>query len=165
MTTDIAFLQELFIRFEKEEIPYCVLRNSSEIINGDAHDIDMVVESKSFATVREILANVSQDKWKIHCTSEKDNGNLVAIHLYNLDNGKPILIHFDFFHSFGWNGYKLISNEQLLKGRKKREWLYEASYPVQAVTMMFSRYLYHGYIKGEYRNFIKLVFKKLHIRS
>lgn len=57
MPTDIVFLQKLFIRFEKEEIPYCVLRNSSEIINGDAHDIDMVVESKSFSTVRETLTD------------------------------------------------------------------------------------------------------------
>lgn len=159
LPTDIAFLQKLFIRFEKEEIPYCVLRNSSEILNGDAHDIDMVVESKSFSTVREILANVSGDQWRIHYASEKDNGNLVTVHLYSIDNGKPILVHFDFFDAFGWNGYRLISNEQLLKGRKKRQWLYEASYPVQAVSMLFSRYLYHGYIKEKYRSFIRQVFK------
>lgn len=55
LATDIAFLRELFKRFEKEGISYCVLRNSNEIINGDAHDIDMVVESKRFSTVREIL--------------------------------------------------------------------------------------------------------------
>ena len=159
LQSDIAFVKELFAHFEQEKVPYCILRNSSEIINGDAHDIDMTIDFSCFPIVRKIITNIAGAEWRIHYASEKDNGNLVAIHLYTVDNGVPVLIHFDFFQSFGWNGYSLISNDKLLNDRKKKEWLYEADYPVQAVCMLFSRYLYHGYIKEKYRDFIHQVFE------
>lgn len=159
LQSDIGFVKKLFLCFEQEKVSYCVLRNSDEIISGDAHDIDMTIDFKCFPLVCKIINDIAGTEWKIHYISEKDNGNLVAVHLYKIDNGMPVLIHFDFFQSFGWNGYNLISNDGLLKNRKKKEWLYEADYAVQAVCMLFSRYLYHGYIKEKYRDFIQQIFE------
>ena len=159
MQSDIGFVKKLFLCFEQEKVSYCVLRNSGEIISGDAHDIDMAIDFECFPLVCKIINDIAGTEWKIHYISEKDNGNLVAIHLYKIDHDIPVLIHFDFFQSFGWNGYSLISNGGLLKDRKKKEWLYEADYAVQAVCMLFSRYLYHGYIKEKYRDFIQQAFE------
>lgn len=159
LQSDIGFVKKLFLCFEQEKVSYCVLRNSGEIISGDAHDIDMAIDFECFPLVCKIINDIAGTEWKIHYISEKDNGNLVAIHLYKIDHDIPVLIHFDFFQSFGWNGYSLISNGGLLKDRKKKEWLYEADYAVQAVCMLFSRYLYHGYIKEKYRDFIQQAFE------
>lgn len=105
MQSDIGFVKKLFLCFEREKVSYCVLRNSGEIISGDAHDIDMAIDFKCFSLVRKIINDIAGTEWKIHYISEKDNGNLVAIHLYKIDQDTPVLIHFDFFQSFGWNGY------------------------------------------------------------
>lgn len=157
---DIFFVKELFSCFEKENIAFCILRNSDELMHGDTHDIDMTINFERCEDMILLIKKISSmNGWKIHYFSEKDNGNLLAIHLYKIVDGKPVLIHFDFFREFGWKGYKLISNKLLLSNRKKNGWLYEADLAVQAVTMLFSRYLYHGYIKEKYRTFIHLIFK------
>ena len=160
MLEDIFFVKEIFSRFEKENISFCVLRNSDELMRGDTHDIDMAIDFERYADMISIIKKISSlQGWKIHYFSEKDNGNLLAVHLYKINNKKPLVIHFDFFREFGWKGYKLISNKRLLENRKKNEWLYEADLAVQAVVMLFSRYLYHGYIKEKYKTFICLTFK------
>jgi hypothetical protein len=131
-----------------------------EILNGDAHDIDMSVDFSRIDDVYAAFRAVSKNEWKIHLLAKKDNGNLIAINLYKLENGMPLLLHFDLFKAFGWNGYTLIPYKKLLAGRKQINGVYEAADAVKAVTMLFSRYLYHGYIKNKYRIFIADEFRK-----
>lgn len=46
MSIDIEFVESFYKRLEEEKIDYCILRNVEEVINGDAHDIDMVVDGR-----------------------------------------------------------------------------------------------------------------------
>lgn len=155
---DIVFVQSFVEKLESQGIDYCVLRNADEICSGDAHDIDMTIDFERYDDAIECLRETCGDAWHIHRVVKKDSGNLIAIHLYTVDNDCPILIHFDLFRYFGWQGYKLISFKRLMNGKVKRKWLYEASPEVQAVTMLFSRLLYQGYIKKKYQEYIHTTF-------
>lgn len=159
MNLDIIFLNQLYKKLDEKGIEYCVLRNASQIHNGDAHDIDMTIDFKQYHEVMTQIRNLASELgWKVHLMAVKDNGNLIAVHLYKIKFGRPILLHFDFFKAFGWKGYQLLSYQQMLQDRIRISGIYEASKPVQAVTMLFSRYLYHGYIKENYRDFIQQVY-------
>lgn len=158
VNVDIVFVQNFFEKLESQGIDYCVLRNADEICSGNAHDIDMTINFERYDDVIECLKETGGNTWHIHRIVEKDDGNLIAIHLYTLDDNCPILIHFDFFKYFSWQGYKLISFKRLMNGKRKREWLYEASPEVQAVTMLFSRLLYQGHIKEKYQEYIYTTF-------
>lgn len=161
MSVDVCFVKEFFSKLDSKGITYCVLRNADEILHGDAHDIDLAVDFLRYDEVFSCLRSVSGKNWKIHRMVEKDNGNLVTVNLYTLIGEKPILLHFDFFKAFSWNGYKLISYSRMLVNREKKEWLYEAESCIQAVTMLFSRLLYHGCVKAKYRPYISKTFNCL----
>ena len=156
---DVEFVISFFNRLNAEHIKYCILRNENEILNGHCHDIDMVISENSIPYIYKVFFEVGNGKWKIHYKALKDNGNLLTVHLYSLEEDTPMLLHFDFFFSFGWDGYRLIENQDLLANRNQYQGLYVASDCIKAVTMLFSRYLYHGYIKENYREYIQQVFK------
>ena len=159
MKKDVIFIKQIFKQLDVRRIRYCILRNENEILSGDAHDIDMVVDFERYNEFREILKSIAkEDNWKFDLIFPKENYSLWGIHLFSEENGEPILIHFDVFNFYGWNGYCLIPNKYLLEQRRKVDWAFAASEEVQAVTMLFSRLLYHGYIKEKYRDFISDIF-------
>ena len=41
MSDEIIFLKKFFSYLEQSKIKYCVLRNTEELLRGDAHDIDI----------------------------------------------------------------------------------------------------------------------------
>lgn len=154
-----VFAFQVFEELSKREIAYCVLRNIDEIQNGNVHDIDMVLDFNKYQEAILVLFKLGINAgWKTHLFAEKDNGNLITIHMYTIEYDNPVLIHFDLFRSFSWKGLQLLDYKTLLQGRQKNQGIYEASAPVQAVTMLFSKYLYHGYIKKKYRKYIHEIF-------
>lgn len=159
MTKDVEFIKNIFRLLDSNKIQYCILRNEQEIISGDAHDIDMVVENSNFSNFSKLLTQQAfQCGWKFNLIMQKENNTMWGVHLFSVESGIPLLLHFDVIDTYGWNGYSLISNKKLLEDRKKVGWLYVASDAVQTVTMLFSRLLYHGYIKEKYRDYILRVF-------
>ena len=103
-----------------------------------------------------ILKIIRRNGWKIAYSVWRDFGNVWTVVTFT-DEGE-YLAHFD-FQSYGWDGINLLSAAKLLKDRRKVDGIYVASESVQAVTMLFSRYLYHGYIKEKYRDFIHNVYQ------
>lgn len=152
MRKDIAYIIDCFSEFEKAGIRYCVLRNADEIISGDLHDVDIAIDLKYSD---QILRIIRSNGWKIAYSLWRDFGNVWTV-VMSADDG-DYLAHFD-FQSYGWNGINLLPAEMLLEDRRKVDGIYVASDSVQAVTMLFSRYLYHGYIKEKYRDFIRKVY-------
>ncbi len=153
MRKDIAYIIDCFSEFEKAGIRYCVLRNADEIISGDLHDVDIAVDLKYSD---QILRIIRSNGWKIAYSVWRDFGNVWTV-VMSADDG-DYLAHFD-FQSYGWDGINLLSAETLLEDRQKIDGIYVASDSVQAVTMLFSRYLYHGYIKEKYREFIHSIYQ------
>lgn len=158
---DVQFVKDFFKKLNDNDIKYCVLRNTREILNGDVHDIDMTFDFRQKDYVMDLLLLMAKNQgWKIHLKAKKDNGNLYTIHLFLITEEEPIIVHFDFFKAFGWNGYSLINYIDLMDERRVVDGLWEASDAVQAVTMLFSRFLYQGYIKEKYKDKIFHYFRE-----
>jgi hypothetical protein len=159
MNTEIKFIKEIFDSFDYKDIPYCILRNVDEILLGNAHDIDLVIASAQYFEAVNLINEVCQRcQWLKHFEAERDGGNVVSIHLFKMNDYSPTIVHLDIHRAYGWDGYMLINSSLLLKDRNRNQWLWEASEEIQAVTMLFSRLLFHGYIKGKYRAYIHEIF-------
>lgn len=141
-----------FERFENEQIKYAILRKVKEIMEGKAHDIDMVIEKTKVKEARKFLLRVAAEcGWMLVMESWKDSGNLLTIHFASVSECDIAIVHFDLFLNFSWNGYLMLENEQLLEGTKKRHGAYCVSDTVEMTTKLISRYIYHGKVKEEYR--------------
>lgn len=161
MQKDIKFIKSFFYELNKNKIRYCILRKASLILSGEAHDIDMVIDFSRMEEIKSILENLSQNTgWNLFFKSTKDNGNLITIHYYIESNKTIEIVHFDFFKNFSWISIPLIKNEDLLSKCICENGIYSCSKENEAITKLFSRYLYHGYIKEEYKEDIVDIFLK-----
>lgn len=152
MRKDIEFIKSFFFELSRNKIKYCILRKADLILTGEAHDIDMVIDFSRMEEVMKILENLSTNMgWNLFFKSTKDNGNLITIHYYIEFNKSIEIVHFDFFKNFSWNNIPLIKNEQLLYKSTCENGIYSCSKENEAITKLFSRYLYNGYIKEEYK--------------
>ena len=160
---DIVFIETFYKELEENNIKYCVLRNCDEIINGNAHDIDMTVDIDKIDKMYHILMKTSQYLgWKMHLSSGNlhDKNNIKCYHFYKIVEGKPILLHFDIFPTFTWNGIVLLSNNDLLDSVEIDTIYHRANNGIEAVTKLFIRFLHEGFIKNKYKNYIKDIFEK-----
>lgn len=141
-----------FERLENEHIKCVILRKAEEIVDGKAHDIDMVIEKSKVKEARKFLLRVAAEcGWMLVMESWKDSGNLLTIHFASVSECDIAIVHFDLFLNFSWNGYIILENELLLEGAVKRYGVYCASDTVEMTTKLISRYIYHGKVKEEYR--------------
>lgn len=163
MSENMKFVKEYFKRLEDEEIPFCILRNADEVENGDAHDIDMCVSDTKLEKSEKYLFDQAQKNgWGVHLItgSSKDRINIKCYHLYKKDNTNLVVLHFDVFPTFVWNGYVMLDNDTLLKSVKKQNIYHRANEQVEAVTKLFIRLIYNGYVKEKYKGFIYSTFVK-----
>lgn len=152
MQKDIEFIKSFFNELNRNKIRYCILRKANLILNGEAHDIDMVIDFSRIEEIMNILENLSVNMgWNLFLKSTKDNGNLITLHYYIEYNKSIEIVHFDFFKNFSWINIPLIKNEELLSNCIYEDGIYSCSKENEAITKLFSRYLYHGYIKEEYK--------------
>lgn len=160
MQKDIEFIKAFFSKLNNNNIKYCILRKAKEILEGKAHDIDMVIEFSKIDEVFMILETLAKKmQWKLFFKAVKDNGNLITVHYFCINEDKIEIIHFDFFNNFSWSDIPLIKNKQLLSECILKEGVYCCSNVNEGITKLFSRYLYHGYIKDEYKEEIIDIFK------
>ena len=160
MEEKIEFIKEVFDRLSKNKIKYCILRKTTEIISGTAHDIDMVVDISKFENVIEILDIVANElNWSIFLKTTKDKGNLIALHYYLVKDNEIYIVHFDIFKTYSWEGISLIDNNILLKNSICNNGIYSCSYEIEAITKLFSNLLYHGKVKEEYKDDINTLFR------
>ncbi len=160
MQKDIIFIKSFFEQLEAQEIRYCILRKYKEIFHGNLHDVDMTVDFKKLPSVLRILKELSAVQgWELFLSTTKDNGNLYACHYYLTDGLEVFIVHLDLFRNFSWNGIPLLKNEDLLRGSIKKEGIRVCSYGVEAVTKLFSRFLYQGHVKEEYKEEITGLFR------
>lgn len=162
MKCDSAFVQAFFRELEKEDIRYCILRNADEVENGDAHDVDMTVELKSMKRAFDILRNVAaKSSWKLHMMTGdvRDKVNIKCMNFFKTVDGKPILMHFDFFPTSTWKGMLMLDNEMLLEDIDCTNIYHRANPGVEAVTKLFIRLLHNNYIKEKYIPFIYETYK------
>lgn len=145
------FILEVFKIIEEKKIKYGILRKIDEIIQGEAHDIDMVIDFERINELENILEEVAiKFGWKRIMSSDKDMGNLKTIHYAYWNKEIINIVHFDLFKTFSWNGHVLLTNKELLCGIEKTNLLFGVSKENEIVIKLLSRLVYHGYIKDEY---------------
>ena len=162
MNCDSVFVKNYFTALEKENIKYCILRNADEVENGDAHDVDMTVELRSMRQAFDIMKSVAENLgWKMHMMTGdiRDKINIKCMNFFKVVEGKPILVHFDFFPTSTWSGMVMLDNETLLEGIDCSTIYHKANPAVEAVTKLFIRLLHNNYIKEKYIPFIFEVFQ------
>lgn len=150
-----SFIKRVFETFEIQNIKYGILRKSAEIMSGTAHDIDMGID---FARIDEAIEQLdtcaTEEHWNRFLCCDKDNGSLKTIHFYHMEDRKIDIVHFDLFRDFSWNGIILFDNATLISNLRKENNVFCVEKNLEEAIKFFSRYLYHGYVKDEYKKSI-----------
>ena len=159
MTPDILFLRELYSSLDKENISYCILRKADILNTGVFNDIDWAVDYHYISKFWEILNSVCKKlHWKLFMNIKKDG--FQTVHLYYSENCVVSLLHFDLFNNFSWHGIRIFKNEELLSNPVIIDGFCSVSSDIEAMIQLFTRYFFNGYIKDEYKENIKYIFKE-----
>lgn len=163
MNTSHLFVESFFDTLQQKGIGYCILRNADEIRRGDAHDIDMTVDVARLTEAGECLFSCAEKRnWRLHFAagSFRDVYHFKPLHFYHIeDDGSVSIVHFDICPTFAWNGYVIVSNATLLRGRDEADCYHTVHPAAEAVIDFFIRLLYNGYIKDKYKERIHDFFR------
>lgn len=161
----ISFIESCFRAFERQGVPYCIMRNADEVEKGDAHDVDLAVAEDKLKEAEECLfATAAEQGWKIlfRTGSARDKHNIKWYNFYRIaEDGTPVLAHIDIFTSFVWCSHILLDNAETMAGADSTGLYRRISPVVEAVTELFIRLLYNGYVKRKYTAHIVEVFTAL----
>lgn len=159
MKKDIDFIRSFFKTLRDNDIEYCVLIKADMIISGKAHDIDMAIDFSKIDEVYKILDEIAITfGWKPFLNTLKDNGNMITLHYFTIYRKQIYIVHFDLFKSFSWQSIILLKSDEIFKEKIENQGVFSCSKSTEAITKLFSRYLYHGYIKEEYKDDIVDIF-------
>lgn len=161
---DLLFITDFFKGLQNEKIPYCILRNVDEVIQGNAHDVDMSIDANRLTDAEIILSKTAKKlNWTLHLktgnSSDKTNYKSYNYYTYNEQEEKIRIIHIDIIPTFTWKGYELLSNKAMLTGIRSNGLFPTASASIEAFCKLFSRLIFNGYVKDEYKNDIKHIFQ------
>lgn len=152
MNSESKMIMFLFEELEKKGIEYCILRNVEDILEGTCHDVDFAINWKRISEFKDLLHNkITELGWQVFVMKDNDQGELLSIHLAT-KSGKVLLMHLDAFKSFNWKGIPLVSNEKLIKGRRKYKNVWICSENVEITLKLFSKYLHGGGVREKYRD-------------
>ena len=160
-TESLPFIETFFTQLAEKGIAYCILRNADEVARGDAHDIDMTADAARLKETQSVLfAAAAEQGWQVQMVmgSAADTFNIKCYNFYKQTAAGLALAHFDIFPTYAWNGFELLSNAELLENADATGVFRAAAPSVQAVTKLFIRLLFNGYIKEKYRDSIVAVF-------
>lgn len=161
----LQLLEAFFSSLNDSQISYAILRNATEVETGDAHDVDMTIDSACLIHAETILHETAQKLgWKKHLQTgqAKDSFSIKCYHYYFIDETSQqiFIVHIDIFPTFTWKGYILIDNQSLLKNSNSKSFYRSVSKPTESVCNLFVRLLFNGYIKDKYKLGIQQVFKE-----
>lgn len=159
----IRFVEACFRAFENKGVAYCIMRNADEVVAGDAHDVDLAVDDTKLAQAETCIFRTAEELgWKIlfRTGSARDKYNIKCYNFYQMQpDGTPALAHIDIFTSFVWCSHILIDSRHTLQGMDTSTLYHRISPVTEAVTKLFVRLLYNGYIKRKYVPHITEVYR------
>lgn len=162
---EITLTESFFSALAEQGISYGLLRNAEEVAAGNAHDIDMTVDAARLKETEALLYSVaSKHGWQLHLKTGNawDAYDIKCYHYFKICNGETDLhlLHIDIFPTFSWNSRILIDNAGMLNG-SETEGIYRRIAPAaEAISKLFIRLLYNGYVKEKYRPSILRLFKE-----
>lgn len=164
VSVQLRFIESCFRAFLEHDVPYCIMRNAEEVERGDAHDVDLAIGTKQLQTAEDCLFRTAETEgWKLlfRTGSARDRYNIKCYNFYKLQaDGTPVLVHIDFFTAFVWDSYLILDNEFILQGMDTTTLYHRISPVAEAVTKLFVRLLYKGFVKRKYVPHIEQVFRE-----
>ncbi len=163
-TPSLLFITDFYTELQHQNISYCILRKVNEVMQGNAHDIDMTVADNRLSDAEKILAKTANKlNWKLHLQigNSKDKCNYKSYQYYQLNDyeQKIHIIHIDIIPTFTWQGYELLSNNAMLENIRPNGLFPIASASVEAFCKLFSRLIFNKYVKSEYKRDIQETFQ------
>lgn len=161
---DVVFLKAFFRELQLNHITYCILRNTEEVQEGDAHDIDMTIDiSRSHETESALSRTAAQYGWQLHLKTgnlhnNRDNKCCYHYFLIEEEEQRIHVVHIDIFPSLNWQGIELLPNQVMISGVRANGLFPMAAESVEATINLFTNLLFNGYVKDKYKNKIQKVF-------
>ena len=162
------FLNQIFLKLNKEKIEFCVERNYEGYPNIITGDIDLIVKSKDFfATKKSIFLVAKRLNWKNYI----DYSTNQACHFgfYNQNNTNRFVLVIELFNGGTYKGLNFLSAETILKKRIPVKSFYKSCSTDELIITLIHHLFYNNKVFIKYRerilnNFIDdpiLVEKKL----
>lgn len=144
------FLKQLFVKFEEQNIEYCILRNYEELPEvNNSHDVDFLIHETDSSRNEEFLVQICNN---LHLTcirrvkKEYVENWFFASQEYPLDG----MIQLDFFYDGEWHGFQYLSADEVLQHKVKYKNFYVPCKRHEALMTLYSGLLWGGIIKAKY---------------
>ena len=85
---DLLFIKDFFTELQRKNIPYCILRNVNEVMQGNAHDVDMTVAANRLDDAEKALKKTAHKlNWKLHLQTgnSRDKYNYKSYNYHKLN--------------------------------------------------------------------------------
>lgn len=116
------YLMELLFLFERQNIQYCIVGNTTGLPDKIHSDIDIIIRPSQIPKVKELLRNFAQNnRIKIAQIIQHEQVAWKYTFSWEEDRLMPNFLHIDFCGDFFRNGHSFIAARELLKGRIKRK--------------------------------------------
>ena len=164
--SDIFFLKEFFRELQRENITYCILRNATEIEEGDAHDIDITIDISRIQAAEEALyRTANQHGWRLHLKTGNVKNNLdnkTCYHYFLIDEKNQLIhvVHIDVFPTINWQGIELMPNSAIISNIRSNGLFPMAARSVEATCNLFTNLLFNGHVKDKYKETIQQFFQE-----
>ena len=140
----------LFERLERQQVPYCVLKNYGGLPRSlNSQDVDLMVEATDLRKIRAILGDLrrSLDIKKI---LYHRRGNVNRFELFDgIERPAPLLI-VEFWTGIEWYCFPIIMPQDILVKRTKVRQFYICSLVHTALICWLVPFLYGGQMKERY---------------
>lgn len=149
---DTIMLSNLLTSFFKflntYAIPYCVLRNYERLPEYTSNDIDLLISSKHMGETVHILKKLAKEEgFEMHTCNEF---SCLAM-TFHSKVPNVAQIHIDMCTDVLWKGFALCNPDVVLSTRKPFKSFYIACPEYEQIINLLTRLVYHGYVKGAYR--------------
>lgn len=144
------FLIKLFDLFNTKAIEFLILRNYESLPDElrDGGDIDFILSSSSYGRIYGVLSDM--DGLDILISSRR-----TVVHEFVVMYEGILYVKLDFHPFEDWHGAIYFESSEIFSSATKYKMFPVPSAFHQAITMLFASYLYGGFIKQKYMDFVK----------
>jgi hypothetical protein len=145
-------ISELFRRAEEEEIPYCILRNYTELPESTlGGDIDLIISPRTSKSWDILLHEIS-DSFELSLGVIQVHYHGVRYCIFNLDFG--LFLKLDVHYGEFWRGVEYFSASEIIGNRVRYKEFFVPSLADEAVLSLLAPLITGGAPKRKYEHHI-----------
>lgn len=152
-----AFLTDLFLRIDRNDVRYCVLRNYGGLPEVVENDIDIFVHPSHVSTFRRILVGCA---YAHGFCLVKHPARYGWEQFWFVSESSDVSVEIDVLSNLYWKGATWISTENVLRGRRPFRQFFVPSEPAEAVILLLKDLIYGFKVRSKYREAIRRTLTK-----